>query len=156
MREHPVGDAATVRMVSAPMTPHCSAVDSSMRVNVEVVDGWCRGHALYSSPRAEQTGVPSGWARRSPSSAPCCSPCSPQRSSRAVNGPGNPVVAEPVLWALGGGAGMTLGAVVTAWISRRAGAGVLAAFLAPSPCLVLVVLAYNSTDLRSRTSSSAR
>ena len=32
--EHPVGHAALFCDVSAPMTAHCSAVDSSMRVNV--------------------------------------------------------------------------------------------------------------------------
>ena len=40
-----------------------------------------------------------------------------------VNAPGRRAVAEPVLWALGGGAGLTLGAMVSAWITRRASAG---------------------------------
>jgi len=65
-----------------------------------------------------------------------------------VNGPGTRTVAEPVLWALGGGAGMTLGAVVSAWITRRASAGAMAALIGAIAMLVLVVLAYNSSDLR--------
>jgi hypothetical protein len=66
----------------------------------------------------------------------------------AVNGPGRRAVAEPVLWAAGGGAGLALGAVVTSWITRRAGAGALAALIGAVALLVLVVVAYNSTDLR--------
>ncbi len=65
-----------------------------------------------------------------------------------VNGPGRRAVAEPVLWAVGGGAGLALGAVVTAWITRRTGAGALAALIGAVALLVLVVLAYNNTDLR--------
>jgi uncharacterized protein YacL len=65
-----------------------------------------------------------------------------------VNGPGRRAVAEPVLWAVGGGAGLALGAVVSAWITRRVGAGALAALIGAIALLVLVVLAYNNTDLR--------
>jgi hypothetical protein len=65
-----------------------------------------------------------------------------------VNGPGRRAVAEPVLWAVGGGAGLALGAVVSSWITRRAGAGALAALFGAIALLVLVVLAYNNTDLR--------
>jgi len=66
----------------------------------------------------------------------------------SINGPGSRVVAAPVLWAVGGGAGLTLGAVVASWLSRRTWPGVFAAFVASVPYLVLVVIAYNSSDLR--------
>jgi hypothetical protein len=65
-----------------------------------------------------------------------------------VNSPGAKTVAEPVLWAIGSGAGLTLGAVVAAWITRRTRAGALAALIGAIAVLVLVVLAYNNTDLR--------
>jgi hypothetical protein len=65
----------------------------------------------------------------------------------SINGPGSRVVAPPVLWAFGGGAGLVLGAVVASWLSRRAWPGIFAAFVASVPYLVLVVLGYNSSDL---------
>ncbi len=65
-----------------------------------------------------------------------------------VNGPGRRTVAEPVLWAIGGGAGLTIGAVVASWITRRALAGALAALIGAIAVLALVVVAYNSSDLR--------
>lgn len=65
-----------------------------------------------------------------------------------LNGPGRRVVAEPVLWALGGGAGLAVGAVVASWITRRVGVGALAAFVGAAAQWVLVVAAYNSEDLR--------
>jgi peptidoglycan/LPS O-acetylase OafA/YrhL len=65
----------------------------------------------------------------------------------SINGPGTRVVAPPVLWAVGGGAGLTLGAVVASWLARRAWPGIFAAFVASVPYLVLVVLGYNSSDL---------
>jgi peptidoglycan/LPS O-acetylase OafA/YrhL len=65
----------------------------------------------------------------------------------SINGPGSRVVAPPVLWAVGGGIGLALGAVVASWISRRAWPGVFAAFVASVPFLVLVVIGYNSSDL---------
>ena len=65
-----------------------------------------------------------------------------------INGPGRRAVAEPVLWAIGGGAGMALGAIVTGWTTRRAGMAALAAFFGGIAMLVLVIVAYNSTDLR--------
>jgi hypothetical protein len=65
----------------------------------------------------------------------------------SINGPGSRVVAAPVLWAVGGGAGLVLGAVVASWLSRRAWPGVFAAFVASVPYLVLVVVGYNSSDL---------
>ncbi len=66
----------------------------------------------------------------------------------SVNGPGKTAVAAPVLWAFGGGAGLVLGAVVASWISRRAWPGVFAAVVGSLPYLVLVVVGYNSSDLR--------
>jgi hypothetical protein len=66
----------------------------------------------------------------------------------SINGPGSRVVAPPVLWAFGGGAGLLLGAVVASWISRRTWPGVFAAVLGSVPFLILVVFGYNSSDLR--------
>jgi hypothetical protein len=66
----------------------------------------------------------------------------------SVNGPGRQEIAEPLLWALGGGLGMTLGGVVAAWATRRAGAGALAALLGAVTFLVLLIVEYNSKDLR--------
>lgn len=66
----------------------------------------------------------------------------------SVNGPGSRTVAAPILWAFGGGAGLALGAVVASWISRRAWPGIFAAVVGSLPYLVLVVLGYNSSDLR--------
>jgi hypothetical protein len=66
----------------------------------------------------------------------------------SINGPGSRSVAPPVLWAFGGGAGLVLGAVVAAWLTRRTWPGVLAAIVGAVPFLVLVMLGYNSTDLR--------
>jgi hypothetical protein len=66
----------------------------------------------------------------------------------SINGPGSRVVAPPVLWAFGGGAGLVLGAVVASWISRRTWPGVFAAVAGALPLLVLVVVGYNSSDLR--------
>jgi hypothetical protein len=66
----------------------------------------------------------------------------------SINGPGSRNVAVPVLWAVGGGAGLVLGAVVAAWISRRAWPGIVAAFLGAVPFLILVIAGYNSSDLR--------
>jgi hypothetical protein len=66
----------------------------------------------------------------------------------SINGPGSQTVAPPVLWAVGGGAGLALGAVVAAWLTRRTWPGVLAAVVGAVPFLVLVIFGYNSTDLR--------
>jgi hypothetical protein len=66
----------------------------------------------------------------------------------SINGPGSRTVAAPVLWAFGGGAGLALGAVVASWLSRRTWPGVFAAVVGALPYLVLVVLGYNSSDLR--------
>jgi peptidoglycan/LPS O-acetylase OafA/YrhL len=65
-----------------------------------------------------------------------------------INGPGTRVVAPPVLWALGGGVGLALGAAVAASLTRRVWPGALAAFLGAVPFLVLVILGYNSGDLK--------
>lgn len=66
----------------------------------------------------------------------------------SINGPGSRTVAAPVLWAFGGGAGLTLGAVVASWISRRTWPGIFAAVVGALPYLALVVVGYNSSDLR--------
>jgi hypothetical protein len=66
----------------------------------------------------------------------------------SVNGPGSRTVAPPVLWAFGGGAGLVLGAVVAAWLTRRTGPGIVAALVGAVPFLVLVIIGYNSSDLR--------
>jgi len=65
-----------------------------------------------------------------------------------INGPGSRSVAPPVLWAFGGGIGLVLGAVVASWLSRKAWPGIFAAFAGSVPFLVLVIVGYNSTDLR--------
>ena len=65
-----------------------------------------------------------------------------------INAPGKRTVAEPLLWALGGGAGIALGSVVTAWLTRRVGAAALAGLGGAVALLVLLIVAYNSTDLR--------
>jgi hypothetical protein len=66
----------------------------------------------------------------------------------SINAPGSRAIAPPVLWAFGGGFGLVLGAVVASWVSRRAWPGIFAAFVASVPYLVLVVVGYNSSDLR--------
>jgi hypothetical protein len=64
-----------------------------------------------------------------------------------VNGPGTTRVAAPVLWGLGGGAGLCAGAVVASMIARRVGPGVLAALFGAVPFLAVVVLVYNDGQL---------
>jgi hypothetical protein len=66
----------------------------------------------------------------------------------SVNGPGHRAIAEPVLWGLGGGAGLVLGSVVASWLTRRAGPGILVAVVGGVAVLVLLVVGYNSSDLR--------
>jgi hypothetical protein len=66
----------------------------------------------------------------------------------SINGPGHRVVAAPVLWAFGGGAGLVLGAIVASWLSRRAWPGIFAAIVGALPFLILVIVGYNSSDLR--------
>ena len=64
-----------------------------------------------------------------------------------LNTPGDRSVAAPVLWAVGGGLGLCIGAFVAAWLTRRAGPGILAAGIGAIPYLVLVVVAYNDDSL---------
>jgi hypothetical protein len=66
----------------------------------------------------------------------------------SINGPGERVIAPPVLWGLGGGAGLVLGAVVASWISKRVWPGVFAAFAGALPWTILLIVAYNSGDLK--------
>jgi ABC-type xylose transport system permease subunit len=66
----------------------------------------------------------------------------------SINGPGERVIAAPVLWGLGGGAGLVLGAVVASWISKRVWPGVFAALAGALPWTILLVIAYNSGDLK--------
>jgi hypothetical protein len=65
-----------------------------------------------------------------------------------INGPGSRTVAPPVLWAFGGGIGLVLGAVVASALSRKAWPGIFAAFAGSIPFLILVILGYNSSELR--------
>jgi peptidoglycan/LPS O-acetylase OafA/YrhL len=65
-----------------------------------------------------------------------------------INGPGTRMVAPPVLWAFGGGLGLVLGAMVASWISRKAWPGIFAAIAGAVPFLILVIVGYNSKDLR--------
>ena len=66
----------------------------------------------------------------------------------AINEPGRRNIAEPVLWAFGGGAGLAIGAIVTGWITRRIGAAALTALVGALVFLALVVVGYNNKDLR--------
>ena len=66
----------------------------------------------------------------------------------SINGPGSQTVAPPVLWGVGGGAGLALGAVVASWLTRRTWPGALAAIIGAVPFLLLVIFGYNSTTLR--------
>lgn len=65
-----------------------------------------------------------------------------------INGPGTRNIAPPVLWGLGGGIGLVLGAIVASSLSRRAWTGILAATIGAVPFTVLVILGYNSSDLK--------
>jgi hypothetical protein len=65
-----------------------------------------------------------------------------------INGPGSRSVAAPVLWAVGGGIGLSVGAFVAALLTGRWWAGAQAAFLGALAFLVLVILAYNDKSLR--------
>jgi hypothetical protein len=66
----------------------------------------------------------------------------------SINGPGQRNVAAPILWAFGGGAGLVLGGFVASFLTRKFWPGALAACAGAAAFLVLVVLAYNSRDLR--------
>jgi hypothetical protein len=65
-----------------------------------------------------------------------------------INGPGTRNIAPPVLWGLGGGLGLSIGALITSWLTRRWWPGAQAAFFGGVAFLVLVLLAYNHKDLR--------
>jgi hypothetical protein len=65
-----------------------------------------------------------------------------------VNDPGTRTLAPPVLWAVGSGIGLCLGAGTAAWLTRRVTPGVVAAAVGMVPTLVLVTLAYNDESLR--------
>jgi hypothetical protein len=65
-----------------------------------------------------------------------------------VNAPGTRSIAAPVLWAFGGGAGLALGGFVGSFLTRRFWPGLVAVVLGAVALLVLVVIAYNSSDLR--------
>ena len=69
-------------------------------------------------------------------------------SESTVNGPGTRDLAPPVLWAIGGGLGLCLGAGIASWFTRRVGPGVLAAAAGVLPLLLLLVIAYNDSSLR--------
>jgi drug/metabolite transporter (DMT)-like permease len=66
----------------------------------------------------------------------------------SINGPGRREIAPPVLWALGGGLGLALGAIVASWISRRVWPGVVAALVGAVAFLILLIFGYNSSDLK--------
>src|SRR5262249_42259734 len=65
-----------------------------------------------------------------------------------INPPGTRNVAPAVLWGLGGGLGLAVGAVVAAALSRRVRAGVIAALVGAVPYLIVVVVGYNSDELK--------
>jgi hypothetical protein len=65
-----------------------------------------------------------------------------------INPPGTRNVAPAVLWGLGGGLGLVLGAIVAAALTRRVRCGVIAALVGAVPFLILVVLGYNSNELK--------
>ena len=65
-----------------------------------------------------------------------------------INSPGSRSIAPPVLWAVGGGLGLCIGAFVTAWLTRRVGYGILAAIVGTIPFLALVIIGYNDDSLR--------
>ena len=65
-----------------------------------------------------------------------------------INGPGSRTLAPPVLWGLGGGLGISLGAFVASFGTRRFWPGGQAAFFGALAFLVLVIIAYNDKTLR--------
>jgi hypothetical protein len=64
-----------------------------------------------------------------------------------VNPPGTRTVAPPVLWALGGALGLSLGAFFASVVTRRFWPGALAALVGAAPFLVLVLVGYNDDTL---------
>jgi hypothetical protein len=65
-----------------------------------------------------------------------------------INGPGSRSIAPPVLWAIGGGIGLSAGAFVASLLTGRWLTGAQAALLGGVAFLVLVILAYNDKSLR--------
>ena len=65
-----------------------------------------------------------------------------------INGPGTRVLAPPVLWAFGGALGLSLGAFVASFGTRRFWPGAQAAFFGALVFLGLVIIAYNDRSLR--------
>jgi peptidoglycan/LPS O-acetylase OafA/YrhL len=96
--------------------------------------------------RSEERGMWLGAAIAVVASLLCTTIAAALESS--INGPGERVLAPPVLWGLGGGFGLVLGAVVAAGISRRVWPGIFAAFVGAIPWTILLIVAYNSGDLK--------
>ena len=144
--EHRLGDpAAGCAKVSLPITAHCSAVDSSMRVKVMVER--CRVMPSILPHVSDERGdVAGGGDRRRRQPPPHHARGRARVERQRARDAGR--WRAPVLWAFGGGAGLVLGAVVASWISRRAWPGIFAAVVGAVPYLVLVVVGYNSSDLR--------
>lgn len=65
-----------------------------------------------------------------------------------INGPGTRNVAPPVLWAVGGGVGLAIGAFLASCLTQRWWPGAQAAFLGGLAFLILVIVAYNDKSLR--------
>jgi hypothetical protein len=65
-----------------------------------------------------------------------------------INGPGTRNVAPPVLWGLGGALGLSLGAFIASFGTRRFWPGAQAAFFGALAFLGLVIFAYNDKTLR--------
>src|SRR5262249_46313698 len=64
-----------------------------------------------------------------------------------INSPGSRSVAPPVLWAVGGGIGLAVGAFISSFGAHRFWTGALAVLIGAAPMLVGVVVGYNSGDL---------
>jgi hypothetical protein len=65
-----------------------------------------------------------------------------------INGPGSRTVAPPVLWAVGGGIGLSVGAFIASLLTGRWWTGAQAALLGGLAFLLLVIVAYNDKSLR--------
>ena len=139
---------------SSAITCHCSAVDSSILVKVAPAKVAGADVAVVVSavmpsilPRmGDERAMWTGAAIAVVASLLLTTLAAALEST--INGPGSRTVAPPVLWAFGGGIGLVLGAIVAAWLSRKAWPGILAAFAGSVPFLILVIVGYNSSDLR--------